>query len=219
MDFKALKQVLSKLDAACICDANKKLRVMSPEICPVSQGLKMVGIAHTVQCASDFLMVIKALQDAKEDEVLVLAAGGKKLAVAGELFATEAKRKGLAGIVIDGGCRDTKQIRKIQFPVYSKYITPLAGTLNKISQTQIQVVCGGVTVSPEDIIFGDDDGIVVMSKKESQEILNTAQSIQEKEEKILEMMAEDKSLLEMLNFSEHYEKISKGKESKLIFTV
>ena len=131
MDFLHLLTRLKHLDAACLCDANKQLRVVDPTIRPVLRGFKMVGIAHTVHCRGDFLSVIRALKDAKKGEVLVIDAEGEKIAVAGELFTTEAKRKELAGIVIDGGYRDTKHLDEINLPVYARYITPVAGTVRK----------------------------------------------------------------------------------------
>lgn len=217
MDFKKLKKRLARLDTACICDATKTFRVMDPGIRPVLNGIKMIGIARTVHCRSDFLSVIKALQEAREDEVLVIDAEGDKIAFAGEMFATEAQRKKLAGMVIDGGCRDVRQIRKIQFPVYSRYQTPMAGGASKIFKTQIPVQCGGISVSPGDIIFGDDDGIVVMNETEIKTIMNVAESIQKIEEKVMKKMEANTSLFLLMNFPDHYERISKGQESKLEF--
>lgn len=219
MDFKKLKERLARLDTACICDVSEKLRIMDPEIRPVYQGAKMVGVARTVHCKADFLSVLKALHDADEDEVLVIDAEGDKIALAGELFALEAQRKKLAGIVVDGGCRDVKGIRKINFPLFARYITPVAGTASKIFRTQIKINCGGVSVTPGDIVFGDDDGVVVMSPEEVTEILETAENIQRIEDKVLEKMEESKSLIDLLNFYDHYAKIDKKQESKLIFTV
>jgi RraA family protein len=219
MDFEALKQKLFQLDTACLCDSNKKLRVMEPEIRPINEGLKMAGIARTVRCESDFLSVIKALHDAIENEVLVIDAGAKKVAVAGELFATEAQRKNLGGIVIDGGCRDVRQLKNMNFPVYARFVTPHAGTVQRISQAQIPIICGGVAVSPGDIVFGDDDGIVVMAEEECVEMIDLALNIQDKEEKVQGILAENGSLIDMMNFFEHYDKISKGETSKLIFLV
>ena len=219
MDFKGLKERLNKLDAACIFDSNKNLRVMDSEIQPVNLGVKMIGIARTVHCKADFLTVMKALSDAKEDEVLVIDGEGDRIALAGELFTAEAQRKKLAGIVIDGGCRDVKQIRKTDFPVFARYITPKPGTSSKIFNTQIKINCGGISVSPGDIIFGDDDGIIVISGKESIEILEIAESIQQTEEKVAMRLKDGESLIDLMNFSEHYEKINKNQESKLTFTV
>lgn len=218
MDFNTLKERLLKLDTACLCDAGKKLRIMDPEIQPINPGVKMAGIARTVQCKADFLTVLKALHDAKEEEVLVIDAEGDKIALAGELFAIEAQMKKLGGIVVDGGCRDVKGIREVKFPLYARYIVPMAGTSSNIYRMQIKINCGGIPVSPGDIIFGDDDGIIVMSKEEVTEILDTAENIQRIEEKVLNKMKDNKSLVEMLNFLDHYEKISKKQESKLIFT-
>ena len=165
MDFKKLKERLANLDTACIYDVNAKLRVMDPEIRPLNQGIKMIGIARTVHCKRDFLSVLKALHDSGEDEVLVIDAEGDKIAFVGELFSFEAQRKKLAGIVIDGACRDMKGIRNINFPVYSRYITPRVGTSSNIFPAQEKVNCGGVSVSQGDIIVGDDDGIIVMKKR------------------------------------------------------
>jgi len=216
MDFQKIK---NRLDTACICDAAKTFRVMDPGIKPVFTGIKMIGIARTVHCRSDFLSVIKALQEAHEDEVLVIDAEGDKIAFAGEMFATEARRKNLAGMVIDGGCRDVNQIRKIRFPVYARYQTPMAGGASKIFTTQIPVQCGGISVSPGDIVFGDDDGIVVMKEAEIESILKAAEAIQEAEEKVMKKMEGKTSLFLLMNFSDHYERISRGQDSRLEFTL
>ncbi len=219
MDIQNIRDRLEKLDTACLCDCGKKLRIMDPEIRPITRGVKMIGIAHTVQCKADFLTVIKALHDAKEGEVIVIDGEGEKIALAGEMFALESRKKKLGGIVINGGCRDVEGIRKINFPMFAKCITPQAGTSTKIFKTQVEVNCGGVSVSPGDIVFGDNDGVIVMSQDEVLEILDTAENIQRIEEKAIQKMGEDKNLTDVLNFFDHYAKISKKEESKLIFTV
>jgi len=219
MDFQKLKKRLMRLDTACLCDVRKTFRVMDPNIQPINQGIKMIGIARTVHCRGDFLTVLKALQEAQENEVLVVDAEGDKIAMAGELFATEAKRKKLAGMVIDGGCRDVKQIRKIQFPVYARYFTPLAGGASSLFKTQTKIRCGGVPISPGDILFGDDDGIVVMTESEITDVLEIAENVQKTEEIVLKKMEKKTSLFLLTNFSDHYERVSKGQDSKLGFTI
>jgi len=219
MEYPRLDKRLQHLDSACLCDADKRLRVMDPGIRPLIGGHRMIGRARTVRCRGDFLSVIKALQDSKRDEVLVIDAGGKKIAVAGEMFTTEAKRKGLAGIIIDGGYRDTRHLDAIGLPVYARHIHPLAGTVSAIGKTQVPVDCGGVAVEPGDIIFGDDDGVVVLAEHELPGVIEAAQNIQKQEEQVIQGMQKGGSLFDYLNFDEHYDKIEKHEPSRLKFMV
>jgi RraA family protein len=217
MHFDVICERLRRLDTACLCDANKALRVMDPAIRPVRLGVKLVGRVHTVACEEDFLTVIKGLQDAGPGEVLVVDTRGSRRAVAGELFSVEAVRKGLAGIVVDGAVRDTSKIRTLAIPVYSRTIIPVAGTTQRIFETQIPVLCGGVTVNPGDIVFGDDDGLIVATERELAEAIPNAEAIQLTEEAALARMERGESLLAMLNFEEHYRSRKAGLESTLKF--
>jgi RraA family protein len=217
MTFEEIRDRLSRLDTACLCDANKSIRVLDPAIRPIRWDLKLIGRAHTVTVRDDFLTVIKALKDATPGEVLVVDGQGGRRALAGELFATEASRKGLAGLVIDGAVRDAHTLRELEIPVYSRFIFPNAGTTKRVFSTQVPIDCGGVEVRPGDLIYGDHDGVVVASDEEIAELIPAAEEIQRKEQSILEKMDEGRSLLEMLNFDEHLEKIVSGQDSQLKF--
>jgi len=96
MNLEKFKARLLALDTSAVCDANKGLRVLDPGIHPIRSGLKMVGVARTVKCQEDFLAVIKALSDFVAGEILVVDSMNSKSALAGELFRTEAARRGLA---------------------------------------------------------------------------------------------------------------------------
>lgn len=217
MDFTEIKERLHKLATTYLCDADKNIRALDPAIRPINPDLKLIGRAHTVQCKDDYLTVIKALHDAAAGEVLVVDGQGGRKAIAGELFTTEACRKGLAGMIIDGSIRDIKAVQKLNFPVYFRSIFPVSGSANKIYATQIPISCGGAAIRPGDILLGDSDGVIAVSDAEIAELLPLAEKIQQTEDIAIKKMKKGESLLEMLNFEEHFSNVKAKKTSKLEF--
>jgi 4-hydroxy-4-methyl-2-oxoglutarate aldolase len=102
---------LASVPVSTLCDVDKSLPVADPAIRPLTRA-RLCGPAHTVVAAGEFLSVLYAIGEAAPGDVLVVQAGGAPLAALGELLATEAWRRGLGGIVVDGyvraigpGCR------------------------------------------------------------------------------------------------------------------
>jgi RraA family protein len=217
MDQPELLRRLAYIDPAALCDADKGVRVLDAGIRPVSHFRQMVGRAHTVRCRDDFLTVLHGLHDAGAGDVLVVDAGGGPRAMAGELFASEASRKGLAGIVIDGACRDTAKLATIALPVYARSVSPMAGTAERLFETAVPVTCGGVPVRPGDWLIGDRDGIVVVAEDELQHLLDRAEAIQAAEGAVLQRIERGESLFDLLTLAEHLEAVRQGQPSQLRF--
>ncbi|MBI2801331.1 MAG: RraA family protein [Gammaproteobacteria bacterium] len=217
MDFNEIARRLAVVETTHLADADKGIRVMDAGLKPLRLGLKLIGRAFTVRCREDFLTVMVGLARAAPGDVLVVDTCGSRRAILGELFTYEAKRRGLAGIVVDGPVRDTVTIRTIDLPVYARGATPLAGTTQHLFEVQVPVGCGGVTVNPGDILFGDDDGIIVASSIELETLLPLAEQIEARERVAIARMQQGESLLSMLNFDEHRANLQAGRPSALRF--
>src|SRR6187431_1980451 len=149
------------IDVSALSDADKTLPVVEHPVRAMIADVRMAGQAFTVVAEDDHLPVMSALAEAAPGDVLVVASNGGSRAVFGELFATEALRRGLAGIVTDGFCRDLRGLRAIGLPVFARGTTPRSGTTVSRAASGATIVCGGVEVAPGDIVFGDDDGLLI----------------------------------------------------------
>lgn len=86
-----------------------------------------------MRCRDGFFGVIQAIEQSGAGDVVVVDGGGRETALAGELFARVALRKELAGIIIDGGYRDLRFIATLRLPVYSRHVSPRAGTTSRLA--------------------------------------------------------------------------------------
>ena len=216
-DDLSLLSRLERLDASTVSDANKSLRVLPAAIRPVSARSRLLGRAVTANARGDLLSVLGALQHSGPGDVLVVAAGGSQHAVAGELFAGEAARRGMAGIVIDGFCRDTATLKRMTMPIYALGATPRAASAMVTPEVNVPVLLGNVTVNPGDILLGDDDGIVVATEAEMAAAIDKAEAIQLTEDALCSSIAEGDSLFGKLNFDEHVKNLRAGQASLLSF--
>ena len=208
-----------QLDAASLSDANKALRILPRELRPYSRGIRMVGRAVTVAASGDLVPVLAGLGQCGAGDILVVDAGTTEHAVLGELFATEAVRRGVAGIVVYGLCRDTATLSQLPLPIYALGTIPRAVGATRLGATQQPIRLGDVEVRPGEILFGDDDGIVVLTDTELDAALETAETIQRREGRIRSAIHDGTSLFEQLNFAEHVENLQAGRPSSLAFTV
>lgn len=208
---------LSALETSMLADINKHIRAMDAGIKRINPGRKLLGRARTASCRNDFLTVMRVLADAEAGDVLVIDGCGGHLALAGEMFALEAHRKKLGGIIVDGMVRDSTAMQDIDLPVYARAVHPVAGTIQTIGDIQTAVSCGGIIVSPGDVIFADADGVVCGTEEELSALVDGARNIMANETKAFAGFEQGTGLMDMLNFEEHYEKRAAGQASDLAY--
>ena len=210
---------LLEIDVSALSDADKTLPVVDSAVRAMTVDVRMAGPAFTVVAEDDHLPVMSALAEAEPGDVLVIAANGRTRAVFGELFATEARRRGLAGIVADGFCRDLRSLRRIGLPVFARGTSPRSGTTVSRAAPGATVACGGVAVSPGDIVFGDDDGLLIAPAERIAAALEAAELIARSERAILAAQARGEALHGLTNHAEHVAALDRGEDSVLTFRV
>ena len=208
---------LARVDTTSLVDASPTLRVLPREIRPVRPGSRLVGRAVTVDAQSDLVPVLVGLASAQRGDVLVVA-GDHERAIAGELFATEALRRGLAGLVVHGLCRDSPTLRTMDLPVFATGVTPRACPARAVPTTGVTLTLGGVEVRPGDLVLADDDGVVVGSAAEVAAAIDGAEAIQTREEALRAAIERGESIFDHLNVDAHVEALRDGRDTRLTFS-
>lgn len=181
---------LMPLSAAILSDIVDSLglmrRAMRPFVRPLDDTHIMVGRARTGlympayalrEGENPYEIEIALVDDLQPQEVVVLACNGptERIAPWGELLTTAAQVRGAAGCVTDGLVRDVRQIRAMHFPVFHGGIGPLdtKGRARMVDR-DVRVECGGVSIDPGDLVFGDVDGVVVIPRSHEHAVMDLA---------------------------------------------
>jgi 4-hydroxy-4-methyl-2-oxoglutarate aldolase len=195
------------VEVASVADAMEQLygqkAYMSHDMRPLAQT-KFAGPAVTVLLkheenhdgAGALKGMLDAIDEAPAGAVYVMVVqDGLDYAGIGGLMSTAMKYRGLAGAVVDGGIRDTPQIAKLQFPVFSRGIVP-STTVNhfRFVGKNIPVNCAGVSVKPDDIVVADMDGVVVVPREHAAAVLQKAQQLDQTEHSMYPFIEKYKSI-------------------------
>lgn len=201
---------LNHLPAAAVSDIQRNLQAtyaMDAAIRSLVPGVHLAGPAFTaLGRAGSIITVHKALMEAPPGSVMVVG-GGEAFqqpngALFGKMMATQAKLRGIAGLVADGNVRDIADLRELRFPVFARGATPHVGMNRTVGQTQVPVPCGGIIVNPGDYVVGDDDGVVVIPASLVEQIVAGAEEHVHKEAEQLTRMNAGEQLGDLIGFRE-----------------
>ena len=172
-----------KLSVATVHEAQGRVGLLSPEIRPIKEGLKLVGRAVTVFATpGDNVMIHVAMEQCEPGDVMVVAVNSRsECGYFGDLLATLMQARGIAGLVIDSGIRDLADLRQMGIPVFSRCISAQGTVKETLGDVNVPVVCGGQVINPSDLIVGDDDGVVVVRRHELDSVAQKSEAREDKE--------------------------------------
>ena len=187
--------------------------VPGSELQPVIAGKKIAGPAITLKYVPERLTPAEAFHEkgkaklAERDayaltepgDVVVIDGGGRaEISAMGGLSTLIAKKYALAGNIVDSGVRDVAEMRSLDYPVWSRGITPITGKFRfEALQINGPVVCCGVSVSPGDLVVADDTGVVFIPQKLINEVLKRAIEASKKEETLTQAIQHGSSMEEI----------------------
>lgn len=175
------------LRTAVVCDALDGLgyRNQSPrvQLRPYTSDAVLVGRAKTTlwtemahEDPRPYELELRAVDDCRPDEVLIAAGGGStRSGLWGELLSTAARNRGCVGAVVDGAVRDVRPMREMDFPVFARGVSPY-DSLNRqrVVDVDVRVEIAGVPIAPGDLVFADEDGVVIVPQEVEDEAVRRA---------------------------------------------
>lgn len=165
----ATVDALAPVGTATVHEAIGRRGYVGPELRAIQQGTKVAGSAVTVLShPGDNMMIHAAVEVCQPGDILVVATTAPSThGMFGDLLATSLIAKGVRGLIIDAGVRDTMDLREMGFPVWTRHVSCQGTVKNTPGSVNVPVVLGGLTVQPGDVVCADDDGVVIVARTEA----------------------------------------------------
>jgi 4-hydroxy-4-methyl-2-oxoglutarate aldolase len=204
----ALVKRLGALGVATVHEAYGRSGLMKPYLRPVWAGGEAAGTAVTVLVhPGDNWMIHVAVEQCKPGDLLVVGCSADNTdGMFGDLLATSLMARGVTGLVIDAGVRDAKSLREMGFPVWSKAISAKGTVKASLGAVNVPVVCAGINVIPGDAVIADDDGVVVVGRRDAAEVVAKAEKRHADEDGKRKQLAAGQLGLDMYNMRGPLEK-------------
>ena len=195
---------LGVLGVATAHEAYGRFGLMKPYLRPVWTGAEAAGTAVTVLAhPGDNWMIHVAVEQCKPGDILVVGCSADNTdGMFGDLLATSLMARGVKGLIIDAGVRDAKTLREMGFPVWSKAISAKGTVKATLGAVNVPVVCAGINVFPGDAVIADDDGVVVVRRRDAADVVAKGEKRAADEEGKRKLLAEGKLGLDMYNMRE-----------------